>query len=251
MMNTLRQHFHALGCAVAIVALVSGCRSGRIPSEDPSTKFSTSRRVVFERISEAGLRLDDITTYEAKNAKASVIYGGKDQSIRASVQFTRGGVTTLTGRLIFPPINVGSVSVNGDKATIKSNLLNLDKTQKLFPDASELLQSILLGIVPNVYKLFGDSDFSKFDISLTSKGKYFLSRRNDQMAVELQINAADFTIAGIRVSVKGGESVEINVSQYKDFDGHWLPTSVGIKANANNKNQTNAEISISDIRLNQ
>ncbi len=245
------RHTRFLAFALLFASLLSGCRSGRIPSESSNSSFSTRRSEVVSLISESDSRLADVKTYEAKNAKAAVLMEGKNTTLKANVSFERGGATNITGRLAFPPLSVGSVSISEDKVHVKSGILNIDKTQTLFPYLAEMVQSTFLGLIPKAYLLFGDKDFSHFDMSLTAKGQYLLSRSDNRMSVELRINAANFTLANVSVKTAQGDAAQLDVAQYKSFDGRLLPVSVLIKVTPRKGKPAEAEVSISDIRINK
>lgn len=189
-----------------------------------------------------------VTTYEAKNAKASVTYSGGSVKVKSNISFTSGDATKMTARLIFPPVSVGTLTVDAKAAKVSSKYLDKEMTLNLPSFANEILQSALLGNLPPVYKYFGDSDFSGFSIYLDSDDIYELSRSEAGTKVLLGVNGKDQTLAYARV-IFGKYDVKVDVAGYQRFSGKLLPSLVNVAALTSGKSNTKLDIEISDVTL--
>lgn len=236
--------------SVAALALLSGCRGGRIPSESSSGAFSTRRSEVLASLDGAETRRADVRTYAAKNAKARIDMGGRDVSLRANLSFARDAATSVSGRLLFPPISVGQAVLDNSQLRVSSRQFEVDKSIKVPDFANEILQSALLGQAPPLYRLFGESDYSRFDLALTSDDKYVLRRSGRGMEVVVFVNAADFTLAGVNMSADG-EKLVLSVGDYAVFGGHRLPGLFRASVTRRGASKSSMELSLSDIKINQ
>lgn len=231
----------------ALALALAGCRGGRIPSESSNAEFSTSKKFVVEQIAQAESRLS-ISSYETKNAKARLMTNGKDVSVRANISFEKGGDTKLGARMIFPPVSVGSVIVSDKGTHVESKLLGVDKDVPTPHILNSLFQNALLGIVPPVYQLFGDDDFSQFNMMLTADGKYVISRSAKDMSISIRVNARDFSLAGLEVFAMG-QTVDFDIKQYSDFSGSRLPSSLTVTSSAGKNDTGSLEVTITDLTL--
>ncbi len=232
---------------LALAIALAGCRGGKIPSESPNAEFSTSKKFVVGQIEQAEGRLN-VKSYETKNAKAEVKTNGKDVSVRANISFERGGDTKLGARMIFPPVSVGSVEITDHGTHVESKLLGVNKDVPTPQVLNSLFQNALLGIVPPVYQLFGEEDFSQFDMLLSADGKYTISRSAKDMSIVLRVNANDFTLAGLEVFAMG-QTVDFDIKEYSDFSGSRLPSSLRVTSTAGKKDVGSLYITIEDVKL--
>lgn len=239
-----------LVASVAALALLSGCRGGRIPSESVSGAFSTRRSEVVASLGNAEKSRDDIRTYAAKNAKAHVDMGGKDVGLRANLSFARHAATSVSGRLIFPPISVGHAELDKGRFRVQSRQFDVDKAIQVPDFANEILQSALIGQAPPLYRLFGESDYSRFDLALTADDKYVLRRGDGGVDVVIFVNAADLTLAGVNMTVDGSKIV-VSVGDYALFGGHRLPSLFRVSVARRGASRASMELSLSDIKINQ
>lgn len=235
----------ALACLAALT--LDSCRSSRIESGSSNSALSTRKSEVMKFLDEAETRVT-VTTYEAKNAKASVTYSGGSVKVKSNITFTQGDQTKMTARLIFPPVSVGTLTVDSKAAKVSSKYLNKEMTLALPTFANEILQSALLGNLPPVYKYFGDSDFSNFNIYLDSNDIYELSRSEAGTKVLLGVNGQDKTLAYARV-IFGKYDVKVDVASYQRFSGKLMPSAVGVTALTSGKQNTKLDIEISDVTL--
>lgn len=229
---------------------ITSCRSNRIPSRGAANSYETRRSAVMSLLSESEDRMSDVRTYEVKNAKAKVDFNGNKVSLKANVKFTRGEQITVTGRMQFPPINVGKVVVDKGKASITSKVAGIDKNVKIPDYLGEALQCALLGIVPPLYEIYGEKDFSKFDIEITEDGCYELSRDTKKGSVVMKVNAQDYTLVSLK-AVMYGTVAEMKVTEYKTFDGRSLPTEIEVVAREGSKKPASMTINISDPKINK
>lgn len=238
-----------LACAAAL-ALLGGCRGGRIPSESASGAFSTRRAEVEAALGDAERRHDDIRTYAAKNARAQVDMGGRNVGLRANLSFARSAATTVSGRLVFPPISVGRAELDGEELRVRSRQLDVDKTVKMPGYANEILQCALLGQAPPLYRLFGEADYSRFALMLTADDKYALRRSEGGMEVVMFVNAADFTLSGVNMTAEGSE-ITLSVGKYALFGGHHLPSLFRAAVAQPRGVRASMELALTDIEINQ
>ncbi len=233
-----------------VALLATSCRSNRIPSDYSTSEFSTRKSEVVSLLAQAEDRMPDVKTYEAKNAKTKVDFNGNSANIKANIAFTRGSLTTFTGRIQFPPVSVGKVEINGGKASVKSNILGIDKEMNIPAYFGEAIQCAFLGIVPPVYNLFGEQDFSHFSMRLTSDGKYVLFRSGSSIDIYLYVNAVDFSFSGLHYEA-ADSNADIIVSDYQSFDGHSLPTLVEVVAKQDNGSNGSMSMTISNPKINK
>lgn len=236
--------------SVAALALLSGCRGGKIPSESKSGEFSTRRSEVVAALYDAETRVDDVRSYAAKNAKARVDMGGKDVGLRANLSFARDAATSVSGRLLFPPISVGQAVLDKGQLRVSSRQFDVDKAIKVPDFSNEILQSALLGQVPPLYRLFGEVDYSRFDLALTADDKYVLRRREGSIEVVIFVNAADFTLSGVNMSADGSK-ISLTVGDYAAFGGHRLPCLFRASMTRRGMSKNSMELSLTDIKINQ
>lgn len=236
-----------LGVTLVASLALGSCRSARIESASKNSALSTRKSEVMDFLSEAETRVG-VTSYEAKNAKATVVYSGGSVKVKSNISFTSGEETKMTARLIFPPVSVGTVTVNSKAAKVRSKYLDKELTLSLPTFANEVLQSALLGNLPPVYKYFGDNDFSGFDIYLDSDDVYELSRSEAGMKVLLGVRGEDKTLAYARV-VFGKLDVKVDVASYQRFSGKLMPSVVNVSALQSGKSTTKLDIEISDVNL--
>lgn len=244
--NIFRSSFKGFLFLVFAIAF-AGCHGGKIPSQSSNAEYSTSKRFVVGQIAQAEGRLS-VKSYETKNAKAEVRTNGKDVSVRANICFERGGDTKLGARMIFPPVSVGSVEITERGTRVESKLLGVNKEVRTPQILNTLFQNAILGIVPPVYQLFGEDDFSQFDMLLSADGKYVISRSAKDMSIVLRVNANDFTLAGLRV-FSMGQTVDFNIKEYSDFSGSRLPSSLKVTSTTGNKDTGSLDITIKDVTL--
>lgn len=247
MKNGILRSSLRLALPLALALALAGCRGGKIPSESSNAEFSTSKRFVVEQIALAEKRMSP-SSYETKNAKARLKANGKDVTVRASISFERGGDTRLGARMIFPPVSVGSVVVTEKGAHLESKILGMNKDVPTPQILNSLFQNALLGIVPPVYRLFGDDDFSQFSIMLTADGKYVISRSAKDMSILIMVNAKDFSLAGLKVLAMG-QTVMFDINEYSDFSGIRLPSSLTVTSSAGKKDTGSLEMTITDLKL--
>lgn len=234
-----------------IVLSLSGCRSSRIESESSNSALTTRKSEVLDFLSEAESRVE-ATSYETKNAKAAVTYGTTNVSVRSNVTFTEGQTTTITARLVFPPVSVGKVEINGRKIAVTSKYL--DKIPAItVPDGfNSYVQAALLGNVPKIYGYFGEKDFSNFNISLSSGDVYELSRAEQGISVRVGVNGSDHTLSYLRI-VYGGYDISLEATAYERFSGKLLPSAFNVTIKSAKENAKHPsgklEIQISDVTL--
>lgn len=240
----------SLPSIIVIALLATSCRSNRIPSDYSSSEFTTRKSEVVFLLAQAEERMPDVKTYEVKNAKTKVDYKGNSANIKANISFTRGALTTFSGRIQFPPVSVGKVEINGDKASLKSNLLGIDKEFTIPSYFGDAIQCAFLGIVPPVYNLFGEQDFSHFSMRLSSDGKYVLYRSDSNMDIYLYVNAIDFSFSGLHYEA-AGSNADIIVSDYQSFDGRSLPTQVEVVAKQADGSNGSMSMTISNPKINK
>lgn len=232
------------------MALLSGCRGGRIPSESGNGAYPTRRGEVVAALGDAERRHDDIRAYAAKNAKAQVDMGGRNVGLRANVSFARGAATSVSGRLVFPPISVGRAELDGAELRVWSRQLDVDKAVKMPAYANEVVQCALLGQVPPLYRLFGETDYSRFALMLTADDKYAIRRSEGGIEVVMFVNAADFTLSGVNMSAEGSE-LTLSVGEYAVFGGHRLPSLFRVAVAQPKGVRTSMEMALTDIKINQ
>ncbi len=235
---------------ILIALLATSCGSNRIPSDYSSSEFTTRKSEVVSLLAKAEGRMPEIKTYEVKNAKTKVDFNGNSANIKANIDFTRGSQTTLTGRIQFPPVSVGKVEISGSKASVKSNILGIDKQLNIPSYFGDAIQCAFLGIVPPVYNLFGEQDFSHFSMRLTSDGKYVLFRSGASIEIYLYVNAVDFSFSGLHYEA-AGSNADIIVSDYQYFDGHSLPTQVDVVAKQADGSNGSMSMTISNPKINK
>ncbi len=244
--NISRSSFKGSLFLVFAIAL-AGCRGGKIPSQTSNSEYSTSKRFVVGQIAQAEGRLS-INSYETKNAKAEVRTNGKDVSVRVNISFEKGGDTKLGARMIFPPVSVGTIEITERATHVESKLLGVNKDMQTPQVLNTLFQNALLGIVPPVYQLFGEEDFSQFDMLLSADGKYVISRSAKDMSIVLRVNANDFTLAGMKV-FSMGQTVDFDIKEYSDFSGSRLPSGLRVTSMAGKNDVGSIDITIGDIKL--
>lgn len=236
--------------SVAALALLSGCRGGKIPSESKSGVFSTRRGEVVAALSKAETRADDVRSYAAKNAKARLDMSGKDVGLRANLSFARNSATSVSGRLLFPPISVGHAVLDDGQLRVSSRQFEVDKSIKVPDFANGIVQSALLGQVPPLYRLFGEADYSRFDLALTADDKYVLRRSEGGIEVVIFVNAADLTLSGVNMSADGSK-IALSVGDYAVFGGHCLPSLFRASMVRGGTSKSSMELSLTDIKINQ
>ncbi len=247
-MSSLR--YIRLVALVVLTLIITSCRSNRIPSRSEAKLYETRRSAVLNILSESEVRMSDVRTYEVKNAKTKVDFNGNKVTLKSNVQFTRGEQTTVTGRMQFPPVIVGKVVVNKEKASITSKMAGIDKSVKIPEYLGETLQCALLGIVPPVYEMYGEKNFSKFNIELTNDGCYLLSRDSKKGSMVMKVNAQDYTLVSLKAVIYGTVA-EMKVTEYKTFDGRSLPTEIEIVAREGSKKPVSMTINISEPKINK
>lgn len=202
---------------------------------------------MLDLLGEAERRVE-VTAYKAKNSKAAVVMKGSSVKVKANVSFSTGGETTMTARLAFPPVSVGTVTIGPKSATLSSKYLSKEQTVRLPEFANAVLQAAMLGNLPPVYKYFGESDFSRFEIYLNADDTYELSRAERGVSVRIGVHGADRTLAYARVTY-GHYDVAVDVAGYRRFDGHLLPSEVKVEAREPDSSVSKLDIEISDVTL--
>lgn len=236
-----------LFAALAVSLALGSCRSSRIESGSRNSSLSTRRSEVLDLLAEAESRVV-VTAYKAKNSKTAIAWRGNSVKVKANVSFTTGGETTMTARLAFPPVSVGTVTIGPKSATVSSKYLSKEQTVRLPDFANEILQAAMLGNLPPVYKYFGESDFSRFAMYLSSDDTYVLSREERGVSVKIGVSGVDRTLAYARVTY-GNYDVAVDVAGYARFDGRLLPSEVKVAVREPDSSVSKLDIEISDVTL--
>lgn len=175
---------------------------------------------------------------------------GKDShTARANVQFEQGKPTEVSVRLPFPPISVGTATLDGSKASVKSGLLNIDKTQQFPFDINGMVQTALLGGVPQFYLVFGDKDYSKFDMWINRNGLYQLARTEGPVSVSLLVTPQGMQLTSFELIYAGNKLTYANTA-FSDF-GKWnLPSKIDVSViDAKKRAEQRASFEISKLTV--
>ncbi len=217
------KHLRLLPFLLLIVVIVSSCRSSRIPSEGNNSSMLTSKRALSEALLNEITR-NPINTYLSKNAVANVSFNGSSHSVKLNLYFEYSKKTVGIARLAFPPLMVGKLTMDTKNVSVNSSLLNVNKDFTLPFDISTFLHDAIVGRVPAVYNLYGDSDFSAFNMSITSDNLYLISRKSNGLDVKLYINP-DLTLHSYTISYLSYIVSHVNNS-FDTFDGRHLPNDI-------------------------
>ncbi len=233
---------------ITLTTFLTSCGSMRIASDSDNSQLPTRKSEVLKFLSNAENRIT-VKTYETKNCKTEVIYGSKSATVKSNINFTMGSFSNVSARLIFPPVNVGTLVLSKREARVQSKLMSFDKTLSLPVDVNRYLQYTLLGNLPPVYEYFGDDDFSHFEIALTSSDEYVLQRDEHGVSVYIVVNAIDGTLNEMRLTYDGYK-LNMYVKEYKRMSGKLLPSMVNAAVFKGDRTpKADLTIEISDVTL--
>lgn len=237
--------------AILAILMAVSCRSSKIPSESTNKALLSTKKELTEAIAEA-VKNQPVTTYYAKNALAKVEVDGssnvKVNSVKVNLFFEYGKETVGVARLSFPPVSVGKVKMTGQKVAVNSGVLSINKEFNLPIDANQFLHDALLGRIPNLCRLYGEGDFSSFDMSISKDDRYILHRKKGGMETTIEINS-DFNLHSYTISYLQYELTHINKS-FDKYDGRVLPNDIEMNVKLPGQSKpVKTEIELSKITI--
>ena len=235
-------------CASLLLFFTACKSSNKISGESSSKSMMTSKTELSSAIS-SSLSSNDVKTYYAKKAGASIIFNGSSYSAKTNIYFEKGANTVISAQLPFPPIELGRVAVTDKSAKVKSSMLNVNEEIKLPFDVSRYMHYALIGCVPPFYEIYGDDDFRNFSATINSDDQYLLQRKDNGIQTTILINS-DLTLHSYTISYLQYQIKHVN-QKFDVVSSHLLPVLISIEALSPGMSvPVKSEFTISNVEVN-
>ncbi len=152
--------------------------------------------------------------------------------LNLNIFFERDKQFVATIALAFPPIEGGRAKVERSQILVKSNYADIPSPMNVGFDIQTILQSILLGKLPPVYLVFGQTSFSNFDV-YKKASRYYIEKSDSRTRMKIEMND-DYTLSSIVVS-QPQFAAEIHCENYEVVDNINLPKNLLFNINYENK----------------
>lgn len=234
---------------LCLVFVLGSCTSNKNILVKDDSSLSSSRVSFFNSLNDSiTSRNNSIHSYYSRKINISADGIPLYKSVNASLSIDNDNNIKSRVYLPFPVIEVAKISITSDRLIAESKPLNVYyNTDKYIYVIKHLIKSSLIGSIPEVYNLFGDNDFSKFDVHIENN-KYVMSRFvTDNKNIRLIVNS-DMSLSSIN-AVIDNINLSFDCSNYSRIDGFDIPLSILIRLN-NGKDDFKAQISIKYVSLN-
>lgn len=246
MQSRLLNRFFLVG-ALGLTLLVSSCSSSnKIDVKDKST-ISTSRKDFFASLYKSiEDKHNSVNSYFSRKIQIAADGIPVYSSVNAQI-FIKGNELVI-GKvyLPFPVVEVAKFKIGDGLFLLESKAADKNIANRLPKSVVPILKSAFIGAVPEVYALFGDHDYSKFQLYIEND-KYILVRRNTLYSVEMTVNS-DFSLNSIDASYQG-QKLNMKCSNYSSEGGVSIPHTINLSTTVE-KREIEAKLTVKSVSLN-
>lgn len=226
--------------------MASCSSSNKIEVKDKST-ISTSRKDFFASLYKS---IDDkqnsVNSYYSKKIQFAADGIPVYSSVNAQIYIKGNDLLISKVYLPFPVVEVAKLKVGEGIFLLESKAADKNIATKLPNTIVPILKSAFIGAIPQVYAIFGDKDYSKFQLYIEND-HYILVRRNTLYSVEITINS-DYSLNSIDATYQG-HKLNMKCSNYKSVDGISIPHTIDLSTNIENRD-LEAKLTVKTVSLN-
>lgn len=232
--------------SILVLVFFASCRSSKsnIEVKDDSL-LSPSRTLLFQKLDSIyNYRFNSIASYTLPKARIEVNFGSSDYKLNGRVNIDTNKQMKASISIPFPPMTVGSFTMDKSDVSIKSSLANIDIFKPVPSYFLPVVNSLLYGSMP-----MDILDKLKLNSIYIKDSRYHLAYSGPyNTSIIFQIDA-QFRICQLSVS-SPDFSVDMFTSDFTKVDSHILPSSVRIVVSSQQFNGA-AFINTNTIKINQ
>lgn len=229
---------------ILILIIFYSCSSSRIEVKDNS-ELSSSRSVLFNKLDSIHKsRFSSISSYYLPKARFDINYSGSSYKLNGKLTLVTNSNINTNLTFPFPPISVGSLSLDKKHLEVSSSVVNLDLSKSVPSYYLQLINSLVYGTLPvNLLK------FCRLSSVYISDNRYHLNyKAPHNTSINFQVDPL-YRIS--QISIESSDfSGEMYTTDYKIVDNHSLPSKIRIILSSESINGS-VSITTNTIKLNQ
>ncbi len=206
---------------LALVFVLCSCSSKKNIVQVEETEDVVTRRLFYAYADSCATATSSVGTFFSKGISFEAEnFSAPRLNMNLFISCSESFISTLS--LPFPPVEIGRCSVSDDKIYLKSSYTEIKSPMAIGYNVQPVMEAVVLGKLPPIYLLFGETNFNSFDV-YTKEDSYYIERTDATLPLRVVMELSNNFILN-NLSIYNSETYcRVACDNYAEIDNLNIP----------------------------